>query len=468
MIYQICPNCFYENVVNGVCNHCGYDQTRAAKFEGVLNPMEIVGDGRYLVGRVLGKGGFGVTYLANDLSRAEINGKPMTVALKECMPEHYAYRAENGSIINNEGKEAEFSQCKDNFREEIGALTTLLDNPFVVDVYESFTDRRNNNEYFVMEYIDGVTVKKITVSNEGMISVKSAAQIIFTIGSALMDVHKKNIIHRDISPENIMFGVDGRIILIDFGAARDFTNNLESQNGSIFLKPGFAPPEQYKSDGNQGPWTDVYALAATFYTIVSGQPLIDSESRLQNDTMKPLAQLGVNIPRSVSDAVQKALAPEVADRYPNVTAFLGDMEDLLDFINDQDDNTMNKVRSERQRENIYGEDERTNGIKLPRVRIMSGIHKGTEVVIPDYCLINVGRDAQSCNLVVDDCLEISRKHCLVGYDIARGNFVVRDISSNGTYDSRYRRIPRGSGIPLKSGEEFYLYNTNYKLKVYLA
>ena len=147
MIYPICPNCFYERVVKGVCSHCGYDQTRAAKFEGVLEPMEIVGDGRYLVGRVLGKGGFGVTYLANDLRRAEINGKPVTVALKECMPEAYSSRRADGRIINNEDKEQEFLQCKDNFREEVAALTALMDNAFVVDVYESFTDKRNNNEY---------------------------------------------------------------------------------------------------------------------------------------------------------------------------------------------------------------------------------------------------------------------------------------------------------------------------------
>jgi len=285
MIYSFCPNCF-NNVETFVCPHCGYDQQNAKQFEGVLLPETILG-ARYLVGRVLGKGGFGVTYLSKDL----LNGR--IVAIKECLPEHYAYRAIDNGIYEKDENTVAFYQCKENFKGEINALTSLYDNPFVVDVLGSFDE--NNTTYFVMDYIDGVSLKILTNSNEGKIPLSDATLVLFTVGSALMEVHKRGIIHRDISPENIMIDRFGDIKLIDFGACKNYREKSYYKNESIFLKPGFAPPEQYQLSGNQGPWTDVYALAATFYTAVSGQPLVDSMQRCENDTMKSLYELNCGI-----------------------------------------------------------------------------------------------------------------------------------------------------------------------------
>lgn len=201
MFCEICPNCF--NKVNTVvCPHCGYNQSKAKKFDSVL-PAQTILNARYLLGKVLGKGGFGVTYLAKDLAENKI------VAIKECMPEVYSYRdILSNSIYPKNGEEVAFSQCKNNFLDEINALRILSENDFVVNVFGCFSE--NNTEYFVMEYIDGLSLKAIANSKSSTFSMNDAAIILFTVGSALMEVHKRGIIHRDISPENIMVARDGR------------------------------------------------------------------------------------------------------------------------------------------------------------------------------------------------------------------------------------------------------------------
>ena len=454
-MYSICPNCFNE-VDEIVCPYCGYDQNNAKQFADSLPPETIL-NARYLVGRVLGKGGFGITYLGKDLLTNTI------VAIKECMPEVYSYRAVNNFLYPKPDCQASFNQCVDCFKYEIDALMQLRDNRFVVDLFDSFSE--HNTEYFVMEYIDGVSLKILTNSNEGKISQSNAGLVLLTVGSALIDVHKMGIIHRDISPENIMIDRKGEIKLIDFGAAKNYYDNSYYRNESLFLKPGFAPLEQYSLDGNQGPWTDVYALAATFYTSVSGQPLIDSETRSKFDTMKPLYELECGISKSASDIISRALAIYVRDRYSNVSEFLDAIVEEIDMSGVIDNRTIGVINEEKENENRYGDnDNHTRGMKLPSVEIVSGTAAGTRIEIPEFGFISIGR-AEDNSIQVNDFDDISRHHALVGFDRVHKRFIVIDNSANGTYYSNGRKMMAGAQSFLAENDVFFICENGIKARV---
>ncbi len=458
MIYSICPNCFNQ-VDTFVCPHCGYDQNNAKKFEGTLFPETIL-NARYLVGRVLGKGGFGVTYLAKDLA----TGK--NVAIKECMPENYSYRAPDDCIYEKDSNTLAFHQCKENFQSEIEALHSLKDNSFVVDIENYFSE--NNTVYFVMEYIDGVSVKILTNSNEGKISLNDATLILFTIGSALIEVHKKGIIHRDISPENIMIDRDGEIKLIDFGASKNYFDNSYYKNESIFLKPGFAPPEQYSLSGNQGPWTDVYALGATFYTAVSGQPLIDSVKRLEGYTMKTLFELDCGVSKEISDVIARSIEPEIHSRFPDVGSFLDALANYVPMNSSIDNKTIGIINQEKENENRYGDnDNHTRGLKIPYAEVVSGYSTGKVAIIPEFGFISIGRSEDN-DISINDFDEIGRHHAFVGFDRVHKRFIVVDNDSvNGTFYSNNRKMLSQAQSFLQDGETFFICQNGVKVKLYL-
>ncbi|MGN1194420.1 MAG: serine/threonine protein kinase, partial [Acutalibacteraceae bacterium] len=302
MLSMLCPNCFCETN-SGICPNCNYNQNNARVYSNALPAFSVLNN-RYKIGRVLGRGGFGITYVAIDLVTNEI------VAIKECVPDAYSVR--KGAFLNPKPNCTEqFNSCIRCFLDEKDALMALKNNPGVVNYIDSFSE--NNTEYFVMEFINGVTLKYLITKNGGILPFGNSIYIFLMIGSVLMDVHRNGILHRDISPENIMISSDGSIKLIDFGAVKNYFN--PRRDDAVFLKPGFAPPEQYSVDGNQGPWTDIYALGATFYTIVSGQPLIDSKTRSERDTIKPLSELECGISEDLSEIIEKSMALEVSDRY---------------------------------------------------------------------------------------------------------------------------------------------------------
>ena len=458
MVYGFCPNCFNE-VSSFVCSHCGYDQHNAKQFEDVLPPETIL-NARYLLGRVLGKGGFGITYLSKDLATNRI------VAIKECMPEVYSYRAIDNCLYPKKDCELSFSQCIECFDYEIEALKMLRQNPYVVDVLDSFSE--NNTVYFVMEYIDGVSLKILTNSNEGRISQSNAGLVLFTVGSALMEVHKRGIIHRDISPENIMIDRSGEIKLIDFGAAKNYYDKSYYRNESLFLKPGFAPLEQYSLDGNQGPWTDVYALAATFYTSVSGQPLVDSETRSVNDTMKPLTELDCGISKEVSDVISHALAIEVHDRYSTVSEFLDSLVNCINMNVTIDNQMLGVINQEKENENRYGDnDNHTRGLKLPSVEILSGISAGKRIAIPDFGFVSIGRESDN-RIQINDNEDISRHHALVGFDRVNKRFIVIDKSANGTFFSNNRKMMYGAESFISENDYFFICENGIKVRVLMC
>ncbi len=274
---------------------------------------------RYYVGAALGEGGFGITYIGKDT----ILG--ITVAIKEYYPCSLVNRSNTDSPViytscTQERKEF-FKKGKQSFLKEAQALAKFDNCPGIVSVKDYFEE--NNTAYIIMEYLDGITLREFFKTN-GVLSYEQAISVMKPIIESLSKIHAAGLIHRDISPENIM--LSGKTVkLIDFGAARFFSGEDE-HSLSVVLKHGYAPEEQYRTKGHQGPWTDVYALCATIYECITGVTPDQANDRLRNDELKAPSELGVNISPGAEFVLMKGLNLLQEQRYQNVSHFLYDLE----------------------------------------------------------------------------------------------------------------------------------------------
>ena len=181
----------------------------------------------------------------------------------------------------------------------------------------------NNTAYIVMEYLEGITLKQYLRENQ-RIAPEDLIELLVPLIESLDEIHSQGMIHRDISPDNIMVLPDGRIKLMDFGAARDYTEFGE-KSLSIVLKPGYAPPEQYQTHGVQGPWTDIYALCATMYKCITGENPPDAIERVMDDSLKKISEFGIVIPTQEEAAIIKGMSVSAQDRYQNIKDFCEDL-----------------------------------------------------------------------------------------------------------------------------------------------
>ena len=297
---NFCVNCFCDNV-SGRCPVCGYDNNAHITVPHHLKPGTIL-NGKYILGRMIGEGGFGITYAAKD---AESNTK---VAIKEYFPNGFATRntASQNSVTVFSGVDSdEFASGRAKFLREAKALAKFNSMPGIVSVRAFF--EANDTAYIVMEYIDGETLGHYLDKNGGRLPAGQVFNMMKPGMRSLAVVHKAGIIHRDISPDNIMVGRDLSLKLIDFGAAREMSAN-GSKSLSIQLKPGFAPEEQYRTHGEQGAWTDVYALCATMYRAITGHKPPESLDRLKQDNIVKPSMYGIAIDASCEAALMLGLA----------------------------------------------------------------------------------------------------------------------------------------------------------------
>ena len=272
-------------------------------------------DGRYRIGRVLGHGGFGITYLAWD------DNLHLRLAIKEYFPRDSAGRAPDGvSLAIYSGQAGDqFAYGLERFLEEARALAHFDQHPGIVTVKNFF--RAHGTGYCVMDYMAGITLRHYLEQQPGgRISVADALKLLMPVMDALRAVHKEGLLHRDLAPDNIYLTADGRIKLLDFGAAR-FAASEHSKSLSIILKPGYAPEEQYRTRGKQGPWTDVYGLAATCYRAITGQVPPEALDRLDNDDLVPPSRLGIAITPGQERVLLKALAVKAEQRWPDMASF---------------------------------------------------------------------------------------------------------------------------------------------------
>ena len=277
---------------------------------------------RYYIGVALGQGGFGITYAACD---TKTNGK---VAVKEYYPNGFVNRnnTRSASVVSSTDPtdESVFTKGRQRFLEEASILAAFSGVDGIVNVQDCF--RENNTVYIVMEFLDGVSLKQY-LAHTGKLSVESALNLLLPVMNALREIHRKELIHRDISPDNIMLTRQNgslRVKLIDFGAARHFSA-VNSRSLTVVLKPGFAPIEQYGSKDEQGAWTDVYALCATIYKCVTGVAPESAPDRVRDDHLLPPSRLGVAIDANTERVLMKGLSVYANDRYQTVEEMLLDL-----------------------------------------------------------------------------------------------------------------------------------------------
>lgn len=309
-INKICPGCMQEVENRGsvdVCPHCGYRLRNIASESYQLQPFTILA-GKYLVGKVIGEGGFGISYLGYDLNL------DLPIAIKEFYPNGFVTREANHTtrVSMYSGKnEADVNRWRDGFINEAKNLAKFSNLNGIVEVRDFFHE--NNTAYIVMEYIDGITLKSYLKQNNGKLSADKTLEMMEPVIRSLSKVHDAGMIHRDISPDNIMITKHGGMKLLDFGAAREYAGN-EEKSLSIMLKPGYAPEEQYRSRGKQGPWSDVYALCATIYKCITGVTPVESMERMREDSLKRPSELGIRLPEGQENALMKGMAVYTENR----------------------------------------------------------------------------------------------------------------------------------------------------------
>jgi serine/threonine protein kinase len=309
----LCVGCMENDSGLPECPTCGRPFDLPPRSPLQLKPRTLLHE-QYLIGRALGDGGFGITYLSWDL------GLESRLAIKEYMPNGVAGRSggESRVIPYTEQTKQEFEWGLDRFLEEARTLKKFSNHPGIVAVDTVFKD--NGTAYLVMEFLDGVTFEEFLARRGGRITFETAMRVVLPSMDALAAVHAEGILHRDISPDNIYLTRAGKVKLIDFGAARNALGQ-KSRNLSIILKEGYAPEEQYRASGIQGPWTDVYAMAATLYHAITGripQPALDRQAQ---DKLQWPSQSQIEIEPRIEAALMKALSIKASDRFQSMEDF---------------------------------------------------------------------------------------------------------------------------------------------------
>ncbi len=348
---NLCPGCFNNKGTQNPCPACGYEE-KPLEASIYLPPRTILSE-KYIIGKVLGQGGFGITYLGWDLN---LN---MKLAIKEFFPQGMVSRLPGQSkVVSFTGAEDKsFDFWLERFLGEARTLARFEQHPNIVSVRDFF--KANNTAYMIMSYVEGMTLSQYLTRSGGKLSYKKAIEVMMPVMDALREVHEVGVMHRDVSPDNIFIDNKGRIVLIDFGAARQEISD-KSKSLSIILKAGYAPEEQYRSRGKQGPWTDVYAVAATIYRLITDQVPPEAMDRLDEDLLTPPSQLGVVINIATEEILLKALAVKAEKRYQSIEAF---QNDLLELKEPKDKESQGKAEAlipVKKRDSQSGEQEHTD------------------------------------------------------------------------------------------------------------
>ena len=473
IVENICPNCF-RSLTSIICEHCSYNISETKKASYALKEGTILNN-NYIIGRVLGVGGFGITYLAKNISN-QVNQ-----AIKEYFPSELVLRNSGSNYlqvsINNKHL---YAKGLDRFYKEISILSSLSDCKGIVAVSDYF--KENNSAYMVMELLDGLTVRRFISSNNGSLSYKKSYEILIEVSRTLKRVHSKGLLHRDISPENIFITNSGEIKLIDFGAARYFVG-AKSSGLSVILKPGFAPPEQYSSKSNQGPWTDIYALASTFYFTLTGRMIPEALERLSGKKIESISSIVPQVPEHIAKAINKALNLNLQDRYMNMFEFMGEIVDdngvtylpplekteskidILEVVCAFFSSILKKAKQ------LFANTKHSSASEqykaIPKIIMLDGPMKGREWNLQAGVRMKIGRSVKQCDIIIPKAKNISRVHLIIWFDETKKQFFMKDCSQNGTYSIDGKRFTSNENNQLMSESIFYLSENLYKFKVEL-
>ncbi|MBK7926376.1 MAG: serine/threonine protein kinase [Bryobacterales bacterium] len=310
---QHCMGCMEPLTGTPQCERCGYVAGTTPESPLYLMPGTILKQ-QYVVGRVLGHGGFGITYIGFDML---LDAK---VAIKEYFPQGVAIRTgSDPTVVPYSGNaKMHYDWGLERFLDEARIVRKFKDHPNVVSVENFFPE--NGTAYMVLEFLDGITFLKFIERRGGRVDWATTLRIMTPVMDALREVHSHSFLHRDISPDNIYLMRNGMVKVIDFGAARQALGQA-SQNMSMIFKGGYTPPEQYQERGKQGPWTDVYATGSTFYRALTGRMPPPAPDRLAGVALDPPSALGADIPRKEEAILLAALSLESDKRFQNMGAF---------------------------------------------------------------------------------------------------------------------------------------------------
>jgi len=332
---MLCGVCNCQNADNAtVCRSCGSPLTAGgvgAPFAAGLQAGTKLDGGKFTVGKVLGQGGFGITYLGGDTSLGR------SVAIKEFFPQGCTRQ---GTTVCPSGTitVTDYHVARQKFLEEARVLAQFHHRG-IVAVYSIFEE--NNTAYMVMEFVKGKTLFSL-VEARGPLPEKEVVNYITQAADALNAVHEAKLLHRDIKPENLMVTQDGRVVLVDFGTARAFASG-KTRHMTAMLTPGYAPLEQYGQQARFGVFTDLYALGATCYHLLTGQMPVQATDRAAGVELQPPHRLNHKVSQTVSDAVMWAMEMR-ADRRPQsaqefIKALRGELVQAEVADRAKDDNT---------------------------------------------------------------------------------------------------------------------------------
>lgn len=322
MGYQRCYGCMRKKFTNPICRYCKDDAGKPNP------PYQLAAGsmlkGRYFIGRAIGQGGFGITYIGWDL-----NGSSR-IAVKECFLSGVVIRdAKVSSEVKTADSEANgrFASQKERFLREYKVLSGLSDIPGLVQIKDFFEE--NNTAYIVMEYVEGITLRQYVEKQGGKLSGKEAFEILGQVMQSLAKVHDAGLVHRDISPDNLMVLGNGSVKLLDFGTVREVSGCAVGKPLTMateaIIKRGYAPLEQYQSKGSLGPWTDVYALCATAFYCLTGKEPPEAIERLMQDKPVLFRANGADVSEYEEGVLLKGMELRTHDR-------ISDMEKLYDAL----------------------------------------------------------------------------------------------------------------------------------------
>lgn len=297
---RLCYHCMQQitNERAHICPNCGKSLDPEPQPERFLTPGTVLGE-KYIIGYSLGAGGFGNTYIGWD---SVLQRK---IAVKEFYPKQYCTRGQDGkTVIVPDGRlQPRFFRGLQQFLTEARSVAALHEVRGIVEISNFFEE--NGTGYIVMEYLEGMDVKAILERAGGKKDYEWCRRVILTVLYTLKEIHKRGVLHRDIAPDNIFVTNEGIIKLIDFGAAKQLS--ALDNTSDIMLKAGYAPIEQYRSDTAQGPYTDLYATAALFYRMLTGQKPIPANEREKQDTLIPPSDMGISLPEQAELAIMVCL-----------------------------------------------------------------------------------------------------------------------------------------------------------------
>ena len=315
---KLCMRCMARKAdEQEACPVCGFIERDFVPEKHHLPPRTIL-KGQYLVGCALGEGGFGITYIGWDLFLH------MPVAIKEYFPSGVVIRDQGQHTVNVfAGKdEQSFLLGRDRFFREAQKVARFDNNPGVVSVKNCFLE--NGTAYIIMEYISGINLGTYAAQRGGKLGFQETLQLLKTPIQTLEELHRYSTYHRDISPENLMLSKTGTVKLIDFGSAME--SDSEKKTRVLMVRSGYSPVEMYSSTGKDGPYSDVYSMAATIYKLITGVTPPAATERLNADSLVRPTMLGVKeISQEQEAALMKGMAVQLNDRYQTMAEFSHDL-----------------------------------------------------------------------------------------------------------------------------------------------